>query len=213
MAANELFQPDNLFNRTMTKLFDILLLNILWLLCSIPVITIGASTTALYYVTMKMVRNREGGIIKSFFRAFKENFLQSLPLTLLYLLFMAVMFADFHILGMSDEKGSALMYGGCITILIIGTAVFSYVFPLLAKFENTVKNTLINGMKIAVGHPAQTLIILFINILPIAWFLISPETFSAVFWIWVFAGTGLSAYVNSLFLVPVFDEFVPEEER
>lgn len=74
MAAKDIFRPDNLFSEVMTKIFDILLLNILWLICCIPVITFGASTTALYYVMMKLVRDEENGIVRGFFKAFKENF-------------------------------------------------------------------------------------------------------------------------------------------
>ena len=86
MAVKDLFQPDNLFSEVMTKIFDILLLNMLWLICSLPVVTFGASTTALYYVMMKLVRDEENGIVKSFFKSFRDNFRQSLPVTALFAL-------------------------------------------------------------------------------------------------------------------------------
>lgn len=66
MTVKDIFQPDNLFSEVMTKIFDILLLNLLWLLCSLPAVTFGASTTALYAVMMKLVRGEENGIVKSF---------------------------------------------------------------------------------------------------------------------------------------------------
>lgn len=84
MTARDIFKPDNLFNEVMTKIFDILLLNFLWLLCSLPVISFGASATALYYMMMKLVRDEESGIVRGFFKAFKENFRQSLPVTALF---------------------------------------------------------------------------------------------------------------------------------
>lgn len=212
MSVKKMFQSDNLFNNVMTKIFDLMLLSVLWLLCSIPVITIGASTAALYDTTMKMAEGRAEGIWKGFFRAFRGNFRQSIPITLAFLLLIGILTADFHILSSSKRNEASLLYGGCITILVIGCAVFSYAFPLLAKFENTFQNTMINAAKIAVTHLVQTAVILIVNFLPIVWFLVSPETFSLVFWLWIIVGTGIAAYVNSILLVKVFGEFIPQEE-
>lgn len=91
-----------------------MLLSVLWLIGCVPVFTIGASTVALYYVAMKMVRDEEEGIVRRFFRAFRENFRQSIPVTLILFLFIGVLAADFHILGRSKQKIHSLMYGGCI---------------------------------------------------------------------------------------------------
>lgn len=210
MSMKEMFQQDNIFNAVMTKLFDLILLNILWLVCCIPVITIGASTTALYYMTMKMVRNKEAGIVKGFFRSFRQNFRQSVPMTLMLLAFVSVLAADFHILSGSKSQSGSMIYGVCVTIFLIGGAVFSYAFPLLAKFENTVGRTMTNAAKIAMTHLPQTAVLAVINFAPFLWFLISPETFSMVFWVWLFAGTGVSAFINSMLLVRIFDEFIPD---
>lgn len=208
MAAKDIFQPDNLFSEVMTKIFDILLLNILWLICCIPVITFGASTTALYYVMMKLVRDEENGIVRGFFKAFKENFRQSLPVTGFFFLFAAVLTVDFHVLGQNGTKSASVMYGGCCVLMIFGTAVFGYTFPLLARFENTVKNTLVNGAKTAAAHLPQTAAMVVINAAPLIWFLVSPDTFSVIFWIWVFAGEGLSAFLISKIVVRIFDKFI-----
>lgn len=211
MAAKDIFQPDNLFSEVMTKIFDILLLNFLWLVCSLPVVTFGASTTALYYMMMKLVRDEESGIVKGFFKAFRENFRQAFAVTGLFLVFAAVLAVDFHVLGQMGTGSASVMYGGCCALLVFGTAVFGYAFPLLAKFDNTVKNTLFNGAKIAATHLPCTAVMVVINAAPLVWFLLSPDTFSIIFWIWVFAGEGLSAFVISKIVVKVFDEFIPEK--
>ncbi|MDY2628975.1 MAG: YesL family protein [Lachnospiraceae bacterium] len=206
MAGFNMFEIDNPFNNIMTKIFDVVLLNFLFLVCSIPVITIGASASALYCMTMKMVDDREAGIIKGFFKAFRENFRKSVPMTLMLIVCMALLMADLHILGQTDNSVSMIMYGGCVALLIAVGAVACYAFPLLAKFENTVKGTLVNAAKIAATHLIQTLIILLINSIPVIWILVSPETFAPVFIIWVLTGTGAAAYVNSIFLVKIFDK-------
>lgn len=212
MSVKNIFQPDNLFSEVMTKIFDILLLNMLWLLCSLPVVTFGASTAALYYVMMKLVRDEENGIVKDFFKAFKENFRQSVPVTVLFFIFAAVLAVDFHVLRQAGTRSASVMYGGCFALLIFGAGVFGYVFPLLAKFENTVRNTLSNGARIAVTHLPQTAVMILINVAPLAWFILSPDTFSVIFWLWVFAGEGVSAFVIAKIVVRVFDEFIPEKD-
>lgn len=93
-------------------------------------------------------------------------------------------------------------------LLIFGTAVFGYTFPPLARFENTVKNTLVNGARIAAAHLPQTAAIVVINSAPLIWFLMSSDTFSVIFWIWVFAGEGLSAFLISKIVVRILDKFI-----
>lgn len=210
-----MFSQDNLFNDIMTKIFDIVLLSVLWLLCSIPVITIGASTTALYTVMLKMVKNEEGTISRSFFKAFKDNFKKTVPVTLIMLATIVMLVADFYILGRSSQDIASLMYGGCLVFLIIWVVIFTYTYPLMAKFENTVKNTFINAGKIAVTHLWQTAVAAFLNALPVIWLYVSPETFAYIGAIWLFAGMGLVSFINSHMFVGIFEKLItksPEGE-
>ena len=69
---NRLFDADNKLNRFLAKVFDCGILSVLWIVCSIPVFTMGAATIAMYTVTLKMVKNEEGAIVRSFFKAFRE---------------------------------------------------------------------------------------------------------------------------------------------
>lgn len=206
MAKFNMFQVDNPFNNFMTKVFDVVLLNALFLLCSIPIVTMGASATALYYVMLKLVRDEEGGILKEFFRAWKENLKQSVPMFLIFAVFAGILMADLHILKGSDSSAAMIMYGGCVALLLALGAVAGYAFPLLVRFENTVKGTIVNAGKIAVTHLPQTFLILLINLVPVLWVLISPETFAPVFVIWLVIGSGLAAYLNSIFLVNIFEK-------
>ena len=81
------FNPDNAVMQFITKVVYSVYLNILWFICCIPIVTAGASTTALFYVTLKMVRNEEGNITKAFFSSFKSNFKQS---TIIWLILLAL---------------------------------------------------------------------------------------------------------------------------
>ena len=91
-----MFKSDGIFSRFMNCLFDILYVGILWIVCSLPVLTAGASTTAAYYAMAKCVRYKTGYIGREFFKSFRENLKQSLPLTLLFYLAAGVWVTDIH---------------------------------------------------------------------------------------------------------------------
>ena len=203
MSFKDNFRGDSAYSHIMTKVFDICWLSLLWLFCSLPVITIGISTTALYYVMLKLVRDEETAITRTFFRAFKENLRQGFGAGIMLISAVGIVAADFHILG-SQQKGTAsVMYGCCVVILIVLTAVFTYAFPLIAKFQNTLGKQFGNAARLAASHLWQTVVMVLVNLFPVGWFLISPETFSVVFWIWVFVGMGIQSFVNTLLLSPI----------
>lgn len=204
MSFKDNFRGDSAYSHIMTKAFDILWLSLLWLFCSLPIITVGISTTALYYVMIKLVRDEETAITRTFFRAFKDNLKQGFVSGILLILAIGIMVADFHILGSQSESTSSIMYGCCVVVMIVLTAIFSYVFPLMAKFENTLGKQFGNAARLAASHLWQTIVMVLVNLFPAAWFMISPETFSAIFWIWVFIGMGVQSFVNSLLLSEIF---------
>ena len=92
-----LFDMDNKFFRFMGRLADLCILNVLCILCCIPVVTAGASITAMFYVTMKMVRNEEAYIARSFFKSFKENFRQATVINIIMLVIAGVLYVDFRV--------------------------------------------------------------------------------------------------------------------
>ena len=210
MAFKDNFRGDSAYSQIMTKVFDVFWLSVLSILCCIPVITIGASLSALYYVMLKLVRDEETAVTRNYFKAFKENFLQSLPVTVILLVIIGILTADFHILGQSGGKNSSIIYGCCVVILLAAAAVFSYVFPLMARYQNTVRKTFENAARLAASHLGQTAVMVVVNLFPLGWFLISAETFAAIFWIWVFVGLGIQAFINSLIIRKIFDRLEAE---
>ena len=130
---------DSPFMMFLSNLTDIVILNVLFLLCCIPVITIGPAITAMHYVTLKMVKDEDGYLLKSFFKAFKENFKQSCIAWMVFLAITVVFLLDYKILktaGMEENKIFMIVIGS-IYLFICITAM--YVFPLLSRFENTLK--------------------------------------------------------------------------
>lgn len=210
MAFKDNFRGDSAYSQIMTKVFDILWLSVLSIICCIPVITLGASLISLYYVMLKLVRDEETAVTRNFFKVFKENFLQSVPVTLILALTIIVLTTDFHILGQNNNGSSSVIYGCCIFIALIATAIFSYVFPLLARYKNTVRKTFGNAARLAACNIGASFVMVIVNIFPVIWFIASPETFAAIFFIWMFVGLGIQAFINSLIVRKIFDRLERE---
>ena len=147
---------DSKFSQIIIKLCRCCYLNLLWLLCSLPIFTLGAATTALYSVTLKMVREEEGNITRQFFKSFRENFKQSTVLWLILLILGLCLVGDGYILIhlRSSSTGAPAVFWTLLLALIIGAAIayailLIYVFPLVASVYNTnlamVKNALLIG--------------------------------------------------------------------
>ena len=159
-----LFDTDGFLMRVLSKIADTVWLNILFLICSIPIFTIGASITALYYVTFKTIKDEEGYITKDFFRSFKENFRQSTVIWLVLLVLYAILGLELTILlnmnnSMADVGVVIAMIPGLL-ILFVGL----YVFPLLSRFENTTKVTVRNALLLSIANIPKTLLALILTI-------------------------------------------------
>lgn len=148
-----LLNPDNAVMQFITKIVYSVYLNILWFICCIPIVTIGASTTALFYVSLKIVKNEEGNITKSFFHSFKENFKQATGIWLILLLIGIVLGVDWYVL--YRLRFSNAFWTIITAIFLVAVTayaiVFMYIFPLVSRFSNTTKamfkNSLFIGMR------------------------------------------------------------------
>ena len=114
------FSMDNKFFTFMNKVADLCILNIICLVCCIPIVTAGASITAMYYVTLKMVRNEEAYIVRSFFKSFKDNFKQATIINLIMIAVGAILYLDLNVaknMPGSRSDFSCDLYGICDHIL------------------------------------------------------------------------------------------------
>ena len=149
----DLFNVDGPVLQFVNKIVYSVYLNILWFLCCIPVITVGASTTALFYVTLKISKNEEGNITKAFFRSFRENFRQGTLIWLILLALGIVLGVDGYVL--YHMRFENLFWTLCTAVFCVAAAAYAvtlmYIFPLLARFDNTTgamfKNALFIGIR------------------------------------------------------------------
>ena len=177
----------------LSKIADLLILNLLTLLCCLPIITVGPALTALNYMTLKMVRNEDTYIVKGFFKSFKENFIQSTLVWLLFLVMGLLLAGDYIIL-----SGSETQYSGVMLVLIMVAAIFEictflYAFPVLAKFQNTIKRTLKNAFLISIMQFPKTIVMIIIYLIPLVIFFISFQLIPFV----IFFGLSVPAWVSA----------------
>ena len=206
------FNMDNKFFVFMGKIADLCMLNLLCIICCIPIVTAGASLTALYYVTMKMVRNEEAYIFRSFFRSFNQNFKQATVINIIMLAAAALLYIDTNIAGkMGQPAGKILgMIFAAFTLLYV--MILLYVYPLLAKFYNSVKNTFKNAILMAIRHLPYTILMLLICACPILiLFIPSFQIQMSLIMLVILFGPAVIAYGNSHFSVRIVDKYIPEE--
>ena len=167
----------------LNKVADLIILNLLTLVCCIPVITVGAAMTGLNYVCLKMVRNEEGYIIRGFFKSFKQNFKQATIIWLIILLVIGVLAGDVFIMSYSNVA-------------------------FLARFDNTIRNTFRNSLYMGILTLPKTILMMICWALPVVITLLSFQAFPFVFML----GISGPAFLCALLYNKTFKRFEPEQE-
>ena len=208
------FSMDNKFFTFMNKVADLCILNIICLVCCIPIVTAGASITAMYYVTLKMVRNEEAYIVRSFFKSFKDNFKQATIINLIMIAVGAVLYLDLNVAKNMPGSAGQFFYVIFMAFVIIYYVLLLYVYPILARFYNTIRNTIKNALFMAIRHLPYTVVMVLIGLCPLLLLFIgSYQIQSTLFVLFLVMGFGVIAYCNSFFLVKIFDHYMPKEEN
>lgn len=195
--------------RFLNRVGDLLILNFLMIICCIPVITVGAAYTAMHYVLLKIVRDREGYLIRGFFKSFVLNFRQATLIWLLMLLVIAVYVGDimiFNYSGIVFPKGVVIAVLA-IAILLLMVAV--YIFPLQARFENSIRNTLKNALMLALVNLPKTILMIACYALPLV--ICYFSTYALLFVI--LFGISLPAYGAAWIYSGIFKKLEPETEE
>lgn len=169
-------------------------LNLLWLVCALPIITFGASTTALYSCVFSLSRGEECGCRK-FFSAFKSNFKTATLSWLIILGAIVVLYADYYFAAFSDwAVGSYLLIAyGIIFIMLL--LAYPFLFPLISQFHAKPKTTLKNAFLCGISWLPRTLLILILQLFPAIWLFVSPLSFLYIAWVWIFFGFALIAHL------------------
>lgn len=203
-----LFAVDGKLVTMLSKIADLVILNLLFLLCSLPVVTIGASSTALYGVTLKMARNEDSYPCSSFFRAFKENFKQATGIWAGILAAAGILYFDFYFSGHMAGAGAKLLAIPLGLAAFLTCLLYSYVFPILSYFENSTKKAVKNALLMGIAYLPYSAVILLVNFCPFL-LLFGGKIVIAAFWD-VVIGFALASYANAHLFRKLFDKVTPK---
>ena len=194
---SSIFSTEGKLAGFLNRLGDLILLNILTAVCMIPVVTAGAALTSMYELTLKMVKNEEGPITASYFRAFKSNFKKSTIIWLIGGGICLFLVLDIYLLNRLDA--SWVMYYKIV--LFVMFTIFALVTA--ARFENTLNNTIKNVILFCVIHFLKSLLMFVVMLLPIALLFVSYRFWSVI----VLIGISGPAYVTSFYFRSLFKDF------
>ncbi len=199
-----MLHPDSWLIRFLTKICDLLFLNILLLLSCMTIVFSGSAIVSLYAVTLKMIRKEDCAPVKSFFRGIRENFLSSVSATIL-------LFADITLIAILINilYAQTLVVSPSLLVLLsivisLLTALLSYLFPLSARFENTFSKHLGNAIRLALANLPVTFLLAAVKLLPLLIVLFAPSLSGLVAAFWSLVGFSAGAYGNSFYLNRIF---------
>lgn len=202
-----LFDLDSPLFSGLNKLADLIYLNILAMICCIPIITIGASMTALNYVALKIVRNEEGYITRAFFKSFRQNFKQATVIWLILLLIAGVLAGDVFIFSYSTLTFPSWMRIMPAVVAFILVFTMMHVFPVLARFDNSIRQTFKNSLYMGILSLPKTILMMICWAVPIVILVFFFQAFPIVFALGISGPT----FVCALLYNKTFKRFEPEE--
>ncbi len=203
----KLFNLDSGLMRSLSKFTDCICLSLMYFVSCIPIITIGAASTALYYTAHKVLRHDRGYLFRDYLSAFRNNFKQVTPVWVAAGIIGGVAVADFYI---SSFYAKTVTYFSALSVIaFMGMAIWfawvSYLFPYMARFENTRRQSMKNAILMAIAHLPMTFLLLVMTVI------ILFVVFFAPFLLFVFPA--VYAWLQSYILERVFRKYMTEEDR
>lgn len=202
-----LFKVDGPIYEFIRRFIDVLKLNFLWVLFSLPIITIGASTVAVYSVSLKMVEDKEGYVAREFIKAFKSNLKQGIPLGLITLGAIYVVYFDFMLFNAIESNPLPLLIIGILAGVYFLLSLL-YVYPLIARYQNTILNSLNNSFQISIKFIGRTLFLLFIIAFMIVFFLYNYTTI----FFGILIGPAFIMFTVSAFSLRIFNKIEKDQD-
>lgn len=213
MSGNEL-KRSKLFS-VLDVLGNLFVLNLIYILFSLPIITIGASTSAMYSVTIKMVRKEDGTLWSGFVKAFKESFARATKLWLIILGVLACVFAQYVVVvNYPGTLANIYLVIIVIELLLIFVGI-PFIFPLQARYDSDIKTTIKNAFLLSVSGLGACIKINIAWIGPIALSIIYPKLFLFTWYFWIILFFALIAYMASISANRIFEkvEKAAEEKK
>ena len=197
---------DGPVSRLLSAVFDLVVINVLCIVCCLPVFTAGASLSSGFLAAREVLIDGGSGAMRVFFRGFRENFRQTALLTLGSLVVLAALFWDFLLLRVYFEGA---LYTVLLIVLALITfffiAILSYALPLITRYSNTLREHLHNALILCILYLPRTILMVFLNVLPVLMFLLLPYAFVYTLVFWLMLGVGVIQLIDAVLMRDVFD--------
>lgn len=209
-----LFNLDNPVFQVLSRIADLAVLSILCLVCCLPVITIGPALVALNKTVYDLTIERGGGILRTYFRAFRSNLRQGMIAGLAGLLALAALVCDFILLRLYYTGGAYTLLICLIYLLgFLVMGVLAYLLPLIGRYENRLSQHFQNALILCVRYLPKTIAMVFLHLIPLLLALFLPNMLVFTLPFWMFFGLGFFAQADAFLLRPVFEMLErPREE-
>lgn len=198
------FSMDNPFFRFVGRVVDLVWINIMTLICCIPVVTAGAALSAMYKILIQIVSNEEGAITRGYFRAFRENLKNATKIWFPALAALLVLGGNAFLIykGVLKEMGTLQTMAGVSIGILAGVLIvfLQYALALIARFDAGLKQSLKNAILLEVAFFPRSLCILAILFFPVALMLLS----NYFLWFWFLYGISIPGYFISMILHGIF---------
>lgn len=204
------FTPDNPVMEFIAKIFDLVILNLIFIFSCVPIITIGASTSALSYVTLKMVRGEDPYIWRNFWKSFRQNFKQGTLVWIFSILIFIFLGMDFYIINSQNTSLFAVVRILLWIVCAVALSVFLYVFPVISHFVCTTKQALKNALLMTFGHLPYTLMMLALAGLLLFLCSSSNKLFAMIVVLSGICGFSVVSFVYSIMFDRIFQKYESE---
>lgn len=189
-----------------SKAWSLLVLNVLIILTSLPIVTIGSAMTASYYVTVKMIQDEDYQVVKNYMKSFKESIKQSTLIWLCLLLVIMVLAVDWFYLVETNQLMSWMSIGvGIITLFV--SQVYQVSFFYLSRYEIGLKQMIKNTIQMMFQQPIKSILLLIIFLLPVGLMLLSPYFFVFNMYISLFIGISFNLFLRTYVLLMMFRRY------
>ena len=202
----QVFDPENLFWRLISRGVDFAGLSLFWAALCLPIVTIGPATAALYYTAVRIFRHKGDGAFGMYWRSFVQNLRQGIPATLIFLPVMALLIYGYLIMYANAGAGmGTVMYMAYYVVLLVPVGMFCYLFPLMGRFEMGLGGLFRNALVLSLRHLPSTVVIVLLTV--------QMVSFGVQLWWPVFFAPVLCALLSSLFLERIFAKYLSAEDR
>lgn len=204
-TIKSVFGGDTKFARFMNKVGDIILLSILWIVCCVPLVTIGASTTAAYYAAAKVIRHSTGYEWKEFFKSFRLNFKSTIGMNLVFVVCAAFLAFNFIVMGGADEELFFYLKMVYLVIAVLLLGVYAYAYPILSRFSLGSGRIMLMSMQLFFRHFPTTMALVGLFLLTVFGMYMLPWAF--------FILPGLFMFTATFFMERVLLKYMPKPEE